>query len=280
MISELIPLNREEHELFNEILIREFGLHFPDSKRQILQSRLEPRLRELRLRRFLDYYLKLQYDLTGERDALIHRVTNNETYFFREKGQFEALFGPGLELLRESSSTPHRLRLLSAGCSTGEEPYTLGIYALENRFLLGSMAVEVEAFDLDRECLATARSGIYGPRSLRATDPEKAARYFREVGEGRVALKPPFRAGVRFRSGNIIDPFAFGGAEKFDAIFCRNVLIYFSEGALHRAIENFARGLRPGGLLFLGHSESIIGLSPLFETVRLDSCIAYKRTFP
>ena len=278
MIGERMPLNREEHALFNEILVREFGLHFPESKRQILQTRLEPRLRELRLRRFLDYYLKLQYDLSGERDALIRRVTNNETYFFREKAQFEALFGAGLEMLRETATEPNRLRLLSAGCSSGEEPYTLGIYALENRFLLGSMAVEVDAFDLDRECLDTARQGIYGRRSLRATEPEKARRYFREVGPGQVSIKPPFRAGVRFRPGNIIDPFAFGGTGKYDAIFCRNVLIYFSESALHRAIENFARGLRPGGLLFLGHSESIIGLSPLLETVRLDACIAYRRT--
>ncbi|MCB1036490.1 MAG: hypothetical protein KDD47_21870, partial [Acidobacteria bacterium] len=153
MSLEIAPLTREEHALFNELLSKQFGIHFPDSKRQILQSRLEPRLRELRLRRFFDYYLKLHYDLAAERRELIRRVTNNETYFFREKGQFDALFQAAIEDLASSAVVPGRVRILSAGCSSGEEPYTLAIYARQNRFRLGTTEVQVEAFDIDTDRL-------------------------------------------------------------------------------------------------------------------------------
>ena len=276
---EIASLTREEHALFNELLSREFGLYFPESKRQILQTRLEPRLRELRLRRFFDYYLRLQMNLKAELDCLVRRVTNHETYFFREKTQFDALFGGGLAQLVPGAVLPGRLRLLSAGCSTGEEPYSLNLYAFENRFHLRGAQVVVEALDLDGSCLDLAREGVYAARSLRATSDERAQRYFRKTKEGRFRLKALFQEGVTFRVGNIVDCASFAGL-RYDAIFCRNVLIYFSERALRRAIENFARALRPGGLLFLGHSESIIGMCQQLETIRLDHCIAYRKVGP
>lgn len=278
MTPEISPLTQEEHALFNELLSKEFGIHFPNSKRQILQSRLEPRLRELRLKRFFDYYLKLRYDLAQERKELIHRVTNNETYFFRERGQFDSLFGSALDELAKTAEIPGELRLLSAGCSSGEEPYTLNIYGFDHRFRPGVRKISVEAFDLDEECLGRAQQAVYTRRSLRSLSPEQATRFFREKQPGVFVLRNPYRTGVKFRSGNIIDAASVRSGPGYDAIFCRNVLIYFSELALHQAIENFAAALRPGGLLFLGHSESIIGMNPKLETVRLDSCIVYRRT--
>jgi chemotaxis protein methyltransferase CheR len=275
----IADLSREEHALFNELLTREFGLYFPESKRQILHTRLEPRLRELRLPRFFDYYLRLQYALDSERDYLVQRVTNHETYFFRETSQFESLFGSVMADLLRTAVIPGQLRLLSAGCSTGEEPYTLAIYALQNRIRLQQAEVKVDAFDLDGLCIEQARCGHYGPRSLRSTTPERARQYFQERTPGNFRLRELYRRGVSFRTGNIVDESSFRG-QRYDAIFCRNVLIYFAEGALRRAIENFARALRPGGILFLGHSESIIGMNPLLETVRLDSCIAYRKVAP
>lgn len=262
--------------MINELLSREFGLYFPESKRQILQTRLEPRLRELRLRRYFDYYLKLQYDLKAERSHLVRRVTNHETYFFRETGQFDSLFGDVLSDLLKETAHPGRLRILSAGCSTGAEPYTLKIHAVEKRFLLQGAEVEVDAFDLDPDCLATAEEGLYTQRHLRVMNEEKWRRYFRQKDSGLFLLREPYKEGVSFRVGNIVDPMSFP-MSSYDIVFCRNVLIYFSEVAMRRAITNFARALRPGGLLFLGHSESIIGMSPLLETIRLDHCIAYRR---
>lgn len=278
MRHEIAPMTREEQALLNEVITREFGLHFPDSKRQILEGRLESRLRALRLKRFLDYYLKLQYDLVTEREQLVRLLTNNETYFFREKAQFEALFGPGADTLKDSLVVAGQLRILSAGCSSGEEPYTLNIYAKQNRFRLGAVETHIDAFDIDGERLHMAATGAYTQRSLRVVDEEAQQRYFRHHGGDHFELKTLFRDGVTFRPGNIIDPATFGPPGGYDVVFCRNVLIYFSEDALRRAIDNFARALRPGGLLFLGHSESIIGMTPKLETLRLGNCITYRRT--
>src|SRR5690606_29636075 len=119
--------------------------------------------------------------------------------------------------------------------------------------------LDIRAFDLDNARLEAARHGVYGASALRAVAPEVRGTYFRELGSGRFELRAPLRQGVQLSHGNILDPGCFEPAGSFDALFCRNVLIYFSERAFRRAIANFARALRPGGLLFLGHSESIIG---------------------
>ncbi len=122
-----------------------------------------------------------------------------------------------------------------------------------------------------------AQQAVYGPGALRATPAELRQRYFTPCGDDRWELKPAYRAGTRFYWGNIVALETFAPAVPYDAVFCRNVLIYFSEPALHRAADHFAEVLRPGGLLLLGACESIIGLSSRFETVRLGSSIAYRR---
>jgi chemotaxis protein methyltransferase CheR len=203
-------------------------------------------------------------------------VTNNETYFFRETYQFETYFD---ELERESG--PGRaLRVLCAGCSSGEEPYTLRILAQENALRLRGKEIEIDAFDLDASRIEMARRAVYGRSSMRALAPEQAALYLTPVSPEREeswSLKTPYRKGIRFAWGNILEPATYRPAAPYDAIFCRNVLIYFSEAALRSAVCHFAAALRPGGLLFLGSAESIIGLSDQFETVRLSRSIAYRR---
>jgi chemotaxis protein methyltransferase CheR len=268
-------MSEEEYLLLNEAISGRFGLWFPEHKKEILESRLRPRLAALSLRHFFDYYLLLHYDGEAEMQHLARLVSNNETYFFRETDQFEALFGPGLELLGRGRGGP--LRLLSAGCSSGEEPYTLGIFARERLFPVAAGALTIDAFDIDGERLAMAEQADYGPSSLRALTPQQIAGYFRPTDNGRQRLRDPFRQGVRLWKGNLLDLASYRFPPAYDAVFCRNVLIYFSEAALHRAIEAFARVLAPGGLLFLGHSESIIGLSPHFETVRFKRCLGYRR---
>ncbi|HTQ81518.1 MAG TPA: protein-glutamate O-methyltransferase CheR, partial [Thermoanaerobaculia bacterium] len=202
-----------------------------------------------------------------------------ETFFFRETHQFEALLDSALEELKAGAAVPGSLRLLSAGCSSGEEPYTLGIFARQSFVRLAATTVVIEAFDVDASRIEMARRAEYGRTSLRALTPEQIERYFTVVSTEpeRWALKPAFRSGVRFAHGNILDYASFGYEPPYDAVFCRNVLIYFTEPALHLAVHHFARVLRPGGLLFLGASESIIGLSDRFETVRLRDTIAYRK---
>ena len=269
-------LTSEELALFNELFSSQFGLYFPEHKLEILESRLLPRLRANHVQRFMDYYLLLQYDLARELDPLTRAITNNESYFFRETAQFDALGGALLDELREGGDAG-TLRFLSAGCSSGEEAYTLNIIARAFPAALGRGTLRIDGIDLDSGRIEMARRALYRPASLRALTPAQIERYFaRRDAEG-YELRPAFRRGVDFHPGNILDRGTFPRPRPYDAVFCRNVLIYFSEPALKAAIETFAATVRPGGLLFLGHSESIIGLTQAFQAERFGQCIAYRR---
>jgi chemotaxis protein methyltransferase CheR len=263
----------EEHLLLSEVIEAHFGLSFPAEKRDLLELRLLVRMRALHLQRFMDYYLHLRYDLERELVELAEILTNNESYFLRERHQIEVLLGDGLEHLAEGRFRS-RLKVLCAGCAAGEEPYSL---VLLGKQLAPWLDLEVHAFDLDGARLEAAQKAVYGPTSLRALEAGDRERWFRLVEPERWELRPALRRGVALFRGNILEPSCFEPHGGFDAVFCRNVLIYFSERAFREAIENFALALRPGGLLFLGHSESIIGRSEQFETMRFGRCIAYRR---
>ena len=226
----------------------------------------------------MDYYLLLQYRLDSEQKHLTRLVTNNETYFFRETTHFEALLEEAAESLLADATVSGSLRVLCAGCSSGEEPYTLNIFAKTRPLALSGARLSIDAFDIDAQRLATAIDGIYGPNSLRATNEEQIHRFFARSGVQEFSLRDRYRQDVSFSLGNILEPRTYRAGAPYDVLFCRNVFIYFAEGSLRRALDNFASVLRPGGLLFLGHAESIIGVSDHFETVRLARCIAYKRT--
>jgi len=274
----IASLTDEEYLLLNELLEEHFGLNFPAQRRNVLSNRLRPRLALLRLNSFLEYYHVLLADDTRERERLANLITNNETYFFRERYQFEALFGGAIDAWRNKLAVPGLLRILCAGSSSGEEAYTLGFYAADHATDVGELRVRVDAFDLDTDRVAIAKRAEYRTRSLRDMDPGQIDRYLESQSPERYCVRPEFRGDITFRRGNIVDLASYRQPFRYDVVFCRNVLIYFSERALRRAIANFAAVLRPGGLLFLGHAESIIGLSDCFETARLDSCLAYRRT--
>jgi chemotaxis protein methyltransferase CheR len=270
-----VPLTDEGLHLLNEVLERQFGLVFPPHRRSVLEARLQPRLRALNLDNVLDYCTLLHVHGNGELDQLACAVTNNETYFFRERDQIDALFTHGVPLLRPGLAAPGRLRILSAGCSSGEEAFTIGFCSREAG--RPDLAVQIDAFDLDTDRVAIARRAEYRPRSLRQMTAGEIARYLRPTGAERHAVREPFRAGVFFARGNLVDAASFRRSQPYDAVFCRNVLIYFSERSLRLAVTNLLSVLRPGGLLFLGHSESLIGMFPTLETVRLGPCIAYRK---
>ena len=271
-----IAMTAEEHLLLNEVIERQFGLSFSAAKKEFLESRLRPRLHSLHLRRFIDYYLLLQYDLDAELEHLARLITNNETYFFHEVYQFEGLFSEGLGELAKGGREG-TLRLLCAGCSSGEEPYTLNIFGQQAQQRVPGLRWTVDGFDIDVDRLETARRAVYGIGSLRSLNEAQKQQYFQPAPDERWELRKPYREGVSVAFGNILDARSFKKPYPYDVLFCRNVLIYFSESAFHQAIANFASVLRLGGLLFLGHSESLIGRSDRFETVRLERCIAYRK---
>ncbi|MCH7491310.1 MAG: hypothetical protein IID05_11530 [Gemmatimonadetes bacterium] len=275
--GEQITLNDEEFYLLNEVIEAKLGLCFPEHKRAILEARPRPRIQTLHLSSFMDYYLLLQSKPDDEVGELAKLATNNETYFFRERGQFESLVSHAIGQLEASLAHPGKLRVLCAGCSSGEEAYTLNFYFKDHHSQMRGLEPHIDAFDIDGDRLGIARRSTCRQRSLREMTDAQISKYLTETESDRHEVRSQYRAGVNFSLGNIIDVETFQRPLPYDVVFCRNVLIYFSDAMLRRAIDNFAEVLRPGGFLFLGHSESIIGMTKRLETVRVAGSIVYRR---
>jgi chemotaxis protein methyltransferase CheR len=263
-------------KLLGDLIQERFGLTFDGVRQAILASRLQPRMRELRLESPRAYYEYLRFH--PQRDAELDRlpalVTNNETYFFRETRQFEALVDHILPE-RRAAASGRPVRLLSAGCSSGEEPYSLAI-ALHNAGLAPGRAWEIDACDLNPERIARAREAIYDETSLRTCDAEARRRYF-TVESGRFRLKERYRAGLRFFQSNLLAPGFALERGTYDVILCRNLLIYFGDSAFEQLIGLFARSLVTGGYLCLGHSESLFDRTTEFVPVIVGGSVVYRK---
>ena len=271
-------MSQEEFYLFNELFSSNFGICFPLEKKEILESRLKLRLRALNLQHFHEYYLLVKFRLNGtERACMIRDVVNHETHFFRQPSQLQAIFSD-LQMIKDNLVHPETLRLLVAGCSSGEEAYTLRILAFENSLKMHSLAPHIDAFDIDLSRVESAINAEYGAHSVRGVSEEHLQRYFQPAAGNHFKVRAPYRKDVYFSHGNILELGSFRKKMTYDVVVCRNVFIYFSEESIILALENFARCLNPGGLLLLGYSESVIGLSKYFEPVRLGGYILYKRT--
>jgi chemotaxis protein methyltransferase CheR len=267
-------------KLLTDLIQDRFGLTFDGVRSEILESRLKPRLAELHLKSLRDYYqfLSLHPEREAEFGRLRPLITNNETYFFREAHHFDVLVRRIVPDLRAALRT-RPLRILSAACSSGEEAYSI-VISLQNAGLeLAGVQWEIDACDLNPERVSQARKGVYDAGSLRACDDETRRRYFREVG-GRFELRERYRKGVRFFEANLLAPNGSFGWGTYDAIFCRNMLIYFGEEAFDGVIGLFARSLTPGGYLLLGHSESLLDRVTDFLPVSFGNGVIYRKGLP
>ena len=273
----MTPFDQADLKLLTDLIQERFGLTFQGIRQEILASRLRPRLRELHLESPRDYYEYLRFhpERATEFARLPAMVTNNETYFFRETNQFGVLIDHIIPGMR-AGLRGRPLRLLSAACSSGEEPYSLAI-ALQNSALpLSGLTWEIDACDLNPERITRAREAIYDESSLRACDAEVRTRYFTEDRK-RFRLKERYRGCVRFFMANLLAPNGQLGWPVYDAILCRNLLIYFSDSAFDDLIRLFARCLVPGGYLFLGHSESLIDRTTEFVPVVVGGAVVYRK---
>lgn len=273
----MTTFDRAELKLLTDLIEERFGLTFQGIRLEILESKLRPRLRELHLTTVRDYYQYLRFhpDRESELARLPAMVTNNETYFFRETRQFEILIRHLLPALRPSLKE-RPLRILCAGCSSGEEAYSM-VIAFQNAGLeLAGITWEIDAHDVDPERIARGREAVYEGSSLRACDPDAQRRYFTLSG-GHYRLKERHRKGVRFFQTNLATPNGALGWAVFDVILCRNMLIYFGEPAFGNVIELFARSLRPGGYLLLGHSESLLDRATPFLPQLIEGAVVYRK---
>jgi chemotaxis protein methyltransferase CheR len=210
-----------------------------------------------------------------ELSRLASLITNNETYFFRETHQFDILIRHVLPPLKPSLKA-RPLKILCAGCSSGEEAYSL-VIALQNAGLpMAGITWEIDAHDVSPERIARGREAVYDQSSLRVCDPETRRRYF-TFDAGRYQLKERYREGVRFFETNLIAPQTILSRAVFDVILCRNMLIYFAPSAFDSIIDAFAQSLRPGGYLMLGHSESLLDRNTPFVPVLLEGGVVYRK---
>lgn len=259
-----------------EIIYDKSGLWFSDSNKYLLQKRLSTRARDLNFDDFQKYYYFLAYDPNSskELDKVFDLVTTNETYFFRELQQLKAFSEEILpELLERNRGEP--VRIWSAGCSSGEEPYTIAM--LLDMKGLGPDRAEIFASDINQEVLARAREGIYRPNSFRATETDIRDAYFTEVEPERWRIDEKIRNRVSFGRLNLYDTARVSLLGKLDLIFCRNVIIYFDDNSKKKVVRSFYNQLVDGGYLLLGHSESLIALSTEFRLRHLENDMVYQK---
>jgi chemotaxis protein methyltransferase CheR len=280
MFEEMtIPLPDDVFRLLREFIHGYCGIYFDDGSKFLLERRLTRRLEQRQLRSFEEYYHFLRYDRKREEElsVLVDNLTTNETYFFRESPQLRAFSEEILPELRETLADRKVLRIWSAGCSTGEEPYTIAILLFESGDWWRDWQVEILGSDINQRVLHTARKGVYKKSAHRVTSPEMLAKYFIEEEKGNYRIADRVRELVSFSYLNLLDPYKTSLISNMDVIFCRNVIIYFDKEAKKKVIESFYEKLREGGYLLLGHSESLINISNAFALRTLKNDMVYEK---
>jgi len=289
-----IQLSEAEMRLLQTLVYQECGMYFDARRAHFLQDRLQRRLRECRIDSFYHYYrLLMSPEGRQELMKLVENLTVNETSFFRNKAQLELFHKQILEELitAKQQNGKHYIRIWSAGCSTGQEPYTIAMLVADalayhqlrmpaageiewpRPLISPPWRVEIPASDINYTVLRAAQEGMYNEHQMASVDYSYRLRYFDKVGE-RYAIKKPIKELVHFDFHNLKTEFL---PQQNDVIFCRNVMMYFDEAEQRRLLERFDRCLTPGGYLLVGHAESLLGLSDKFVMVYKNSGTAYKR---
>lgn len=269
-----------EFRLIRDLIHEKFGIYLKDEKISYVKMKLYPRVCALGFSSFRDYIQHVKYgsDSREEMIKIVSLLTNNETYFFREYPQLAAFRDYILKDLREEklAKKDKKLRILSAGCSTGEEAYTIAMILYEHGMFFWGWDVNIIGMDINEKALEVARRGVYYEKSFRMTDSSYMKKFF-SPNCGDYEAKNVLKKMIRFISGNIMEQDLGDDMQNFDAIFCRNVLIYFTDEKLKLALKNFHRALRAGGYLLLGHSETLTGVFDEFKAIRYPETIVYKK---
>jgi chemotaxis protein methyltransferase CheR len=242
-----------------------------------VERRVNERMSVTDSQSFASYFARLRIDAMGEVEQLVNAITVNETYFYREIHQLRCMTNDLLAARVAPAAAGKTIRIWSLPCSTGEEPYSIAIWMLENWPPVDAYDIEIIGSDIDTNVLDAAQSGIFGKRALMQLTADLVDRYFVPLGNDLWRIHDDIRGSVRFAPVNLIDASTTAAFGRFDLIFCRNVLIYFDDSSRRVAAENLYESLLPGGFLCLGHSESMSRISPLFEVRRFSDAIVYQR---
>jgi len=293
--STNVQLNESELKLLQTLIYQECGMYFDERRVHFLQDRLQRRLRTCQLDSFYSYYRLLTSDQgKKELETLLENLTVNETSFFRNRPQLELFQKDVLEemLHRKQERRDWTLRVWSAGCSTGQEPYTLALMicdALAYYYIRNPLPfdmptptplipppwqVEILASDISYSVLRAAQEALYTEAQMEPVDYVYRLRYFDKISGDRYAIKKAVKELVHFDFHNLKTEFL---PQRNDVIFCRNVMIYFDEAEQKRLVDKFWRCLNPEGHLFIGHAESLFGLSDKFRMIHKNNGTAYQR---
>jgi len=275
--SHGLHISPEDVQRFCEFLYRRTGMSFTEAKRYFIDRRLEDRMTATGSSSFQAYFSLLRADADHEIEHLINSFTVNETYFYREDHQLRCMTSSLLDVITSQKKPGGTVRIWSVPCSTGEEPYSIALWLMENWPQVDSYNIEIIGSDIDTRALKAAAEGIYGDRALMRLSPDLIDRYFRLVAHGGHQIDEGLRNSIEFTRANLIDSNDMAPYRDFDLIFCRNVLIYFDDASRRQAAENLYGCLRPGGYICLGHSESMSRISPLFRVARFPDAIVYQR---
>lgn len=256
-------LQEREFEHFRKLAYEKFGLNLTESKHELVATRLGKKLRELKLPSFGAYYDRVVADRSGELlVAMIDALSTNHTLFLREAAHFDYLRQVLLPGLRKRS----RIDVWSAPCSTGEEPYSIAMVLFDELGMPSHPPVQIRAVDISTKALTIARTGVYPLARLSGLSPQQVKRYFRETEPSRFTIVPELRRAVEFERANLIEP--LNDTRLYPLIFCRNMMIYFDKSTQEKVIQQLVRRLEPGGHLFIGHSETLMGARHPLEYIK------------
>ena len=272
-------LTDREYDKFVEFIYNQTGIHFDSRKNTFISKRITSRLEVVGEESFTNYFDLLRFSdfQKTELQELINLLTINESYFFRDYPQIEAFANYCLTEVAERNSTEENftIRIWSAGCSSGDEPYTLAII-LSEILDVEHWNIEIVASDIDLTILEKATKGIYEERSIRDIPEEYLEKYFHKIG-GKYKVKDKIKSMVQFEHLNLSDVKAMRTKRNFDFIFCRNVLIYFDELSRKKVVDNFYLSLNKGGYIFLGSSESINRITTAFTIKKKGGYLVYTK---
>jgi len=272
-----MTLTPELYQRFVDLIYKKTGIWFESTKRYFVDKRLDERIVELGLANYREYYQLLKFSTEQtEMQQLINRLTVNETYFFRDFPQLQGFAEDVLlQMVKEKSKVrDKRIRLWSAGCSTGEEPYTLAIILLEMLPNPEEWTIEILASDINTSVLDVSRKGHYNSRSVKDVPLEYLERYFIQRSETYI-LDIKVRNMVTFKKINLMEEREMKVQINYDLIFCRNVLIYFDAESRLSVLNRFYRSLQSDGYIYLGHSESVTRITDSFKMKRIGGTTAY-----
>lgn len=259
-----------------DYLYRRTGMLFGESKRYYIDRRVSERVLATKSSSFSAYFSYLVSE-PAEAELLINSFTVNETYFYREAHQLECLSTSILPDLIRHKVPGDRIRIWSVPCSTGEEPFSIAIWLLENWRLVDAYNVEIIGSDIDTAALRQAMAGQFGQRALSRLPEALRDAYFHRIDEESWQIIDDLRQSVSFHQSNLIDTTSMAREGQFDVVFCRNVLIYFDDAARALAVNHLYDAMQPGAYICLGHTESMGRISQRFRPVRFGDTVVYQR---